>query len=58
MSHDQLVAIITTMLVTQFGTGVVDPGMIQTNDALRGWVQTANTIVHATAGTSGPRQLG
>ena len=58
MTHDQLVAIITTMLITKAGPGVVEQGMTQTSDGLKGWVQTANTIAHAAAGMSGPRQMG
>ena len=58
MTHDQLVAIITTMLITNAGIGVVQAGMTQTSDGMKEWAKTANTIAHAAAGMSGPRQMG
>ena len=55
MSHDQLMAIITTMLVTKHGG--VTQGTPSSDPTLKKWVETANAIVHAAAGTAGPRQL-
>ena len=52
MTHDQLVAIITTILAMKTG---LQGGMTGPDDALKGWVETANTIVHAANGTRAPR---
>ncbi len=52
MTHDQLVAIITTILAMRTG---LQGGMTDPDDALKGWVETANTIVHAANGTRAPR---
>ncbi len=53
MSHDQLVAIITTMLVA--GKLEVTTGTTASDTTLKEWVKVASAIVQAAAGTSGPK---
>ncbi len=52
MSHDQLVAIITAILLKKKG---IQRDLDTPDDALIGWAKTANTIVHAAAGFSAPQ---
>jgi len=56
MTHDQLVAIITAMLVTK--KRGVTTGTTASDPTLKEWVKVASAIVQAAAGTPGPQATG